>query len=254
MREFLRDSFLSIVGSFREATPRTHFLNGHYISPGLDWKSDRKKFLELLDLLASEYRLISPEQALSDLRQNQRVQICLTFDDGFKDIVDVIAPALDRANVKALFFINPAYLGFTGDDALRVLKERYATNVKKSFLSSSDLKYLVRQGHIIGSHGLTHMRLNTDDRGLLIQEISSSKSELEAITNKSCDCFAFPFGGRNDLSVEALQIAKEIYSYIFSSVAGKDLFTFDNYVINRRHFEGNWKFTHLRYFLSVRGR
>lgn len=255
MRKIFRDSFLSVAGNWRVATQRTHFLNGHYVSPEeVTSRTDRQKFIDLLKMLASEYNLISPEQALSELYQTERTQICLTFDDGFKDIIEVIAPALDKANLKAIFFINPAHLDFTGDEALRILKNRYATHVRKSFASSEDVKYLAGQNHIIGSHGLTHRRLDIDDQNILGQEIVSSKKELEAIVNKPCDCFAFPFGGRDDLSVNALRIAKESYQYVFSSITGKDLFTFDGGVINRRHFEGNWKFSHIQYFLSTRGK
>jgi hypothetical protein len=46
-----------------------------------------------------------------------------------------------------------------------------------------------------------------------------------------------------------LKIAKQHHRYIFSQDDYKHYFSFNGQVINRRHFEGDWKYRHVLYFL-----
>jgi len=253
VKGILRDTYLKVMGRGAAPSLRTHFLNGHYVLPTCD--SDEKQqeiFYRLLTTLSKNNRLVNPDEALSNLHQTTEALICLTFDDGYRDVYTVIAPVLARLKIKAIFFINPSFLGMEKGATRYVLQKNYKTTIDKTFMTREMVAALHQQGHVIGSHSTSHQRLNIEDEDVLLNEIVNSKIEIEKITQDKCIHFAYPFGGNNDLSNEALDLAMQNYSYIYSSIKRDGLWSFNGRVINRRHFEGNWPVSHIRYFLSNR--
>lgn len=249
----MRETYLTFMGRFASPSLRTHFLNGHYVLPACDLKVKQQEiFYRQLIALKKNCRLVNPDEALSNLHQTTEALICLTFDDGYEDVYTVIAPVLAQLNIKAIFFINPAFLGMEKERTRSVLRENYETVVDKTFLTRDMVSALHQQGHVIGSHSTSHQRLNIVDKDILLREVVDSKIEIERIIQDKCIHFAYPFGGSNDLSNEALDLALQNYSHIYSSIKRDGLWSFNGRVINRRHFEGNWPVSHIRYFLSNR--
>jgi len=253
IRSWLREQTLYMLGNLTKPSKRTHFLNGHYILPTGDSHEKQKEiFYRQLMALSKNCRLVNPDEALSNLHQTTEALICLTFDDGYEDVYTVIAPVLAQLNIKAIFFINPAFLGMEKEGTRSVLRENYETVVDKTFLTRDMVAALHQQGHVIGSHSTSHQRLNIVGKDILLREVVDSKVEIERIIQDKCIHFAYPFGGSNDLSNEALDLAVQNYSHIYSSIKRDGLWSFNGRVINRRHFEGNWPVSHIRYFLSNR--
>ncbi len=65
--------------------------------------------------------------ALNGTRSLGRSCFHLTFDDGFREMHDIVAPILHRAGVPATFFLNTAFLdggGLAHHNALSVLLDR----------------------------------------------------------------------------------------------------------------------------------
>ncbi|MGC2355163.1 MAG: polysaccharide deacetylase family protein [Candidatus Acidiferrum sp.] len=65
--------------------------------------------------------------ALNETRTLSRCCFHLTFDDGFREMYDIVAPILQRAGVPATFFLNTAFLdggGLAHYNALSVLLDR----------------------------------------------------------------------------------------------------------------------------------
>lgn len=252
-RSLLRNILLDILGRIFKPSKGTHFLNGHYVFPGnTSIEVQRNVFYHQINLLSTYCTLVDPQIAISERFQKSQPLVCLTFDDGYSDVFSVIAPVLKMLNLKAIVFLNPAFLDLDEDATKAVLSNNYTTGVVKRFLTNEEVAEVIRAGHIIGSHSLTHRRLSTNDESVLKAEIVNSKNQIQKKFDIECNCFAYPFGGRNDLSAEALALASVTYDYIFSSINREGLFSFENRVINRRHFEGNWPVNHINYFLSGR--
>src|SRR5205823_5178522 len=65
--------------------------------------------------------------SLNGRRTLSRPGFHLTFDDGFREMHDIVAPILQRAGVPATFFLNTAFLdggGLSHHNALSVLLDR----------------------------------------------------------------------------------------------------------------------------------
>lgn len=253
MRSELRHQILTALGNWTRPSKRTHFLNGHFVCSELLPIEDQKNiFREFIVTLQKQVSIVDPVTALDNINQKQNALTSLTFDDGYADVFTIITPVLDEFGIKGLFFINPSFLGLKGDNAFRVIKSHYKSACKKDFLTEDEVIDLCRRGHTIGSHTLSHARLDTTENDILEEEIITSKKKIESLTFKPCDWFAYPFGGTSDISEKALMIALANYKYVFSSIKGDNLFSFENRVINRRHFEGNWPIKHLNFFMSGR--
>jgi peptidoglycan/xylan/chitin deacetylase (PgdA/CDA1 family) len=103
------------------------------------------------------------------------VRFALTFDDATEDHVDV-ALELDRRGVRGVFFVPPGRLGqppFMGTSALRSIDER---------------------GHVVGAHGLNHVRLSGLSAEALLREVKDPKVMLEDLLGHPVDLFAPPGG------------------------------------------------------------
>lgn len=70
-------------------------------------------FSKDLDFLLKYYKPIAPPDLWHSVQSNTPVppgRFLLTFDDGFKEISEVVAPLLSKKGVPAIFFINPAFI------------------------------------------------------------------------------------------------------------------------------------------------
>ena len=260
IRFYLRHITLSFLGNFSTPSNRTHFLNGHYVVPTdaapteKSVEEQKNLFYEQLVSLSKVCTLVNPDEAIENRYQQSNPMVCLTFDDGFEDVSSVIIPVLDKLKLKAIFFVNPSFLGLDLESSQIVLQQYYHTPVRKKFLTKQQVTAISESGHTIGSHTSHHIRLNTDDINVLEREIVGSKAEIAEITNMECKYFAYPFGGKLDISDTALEMATKHYDHVFSSIRNEGLFSLKGRVINRRHFEGNWPANHLRFFLAEKMR
>lgn len=73
-----------------------------------------KQFNSDLDFLLRHYSPVEPAElfnSLSNTGKLPRGRFLLSFDDGFRETYEIIAPLLKKRGVPAIFFINPAFIG-----------------------------------------------------------------------------------------------------------------------------------------------
>ena len=71
------------------------------------------QFTKDLEILLKNYLPISPGELIKNIREKNKLPentFLLTFDDGFREVHDVIAPLLEAKGIPAIFFINPAFI------------------------------------------------------------------------------------------------------------------------------------------------
>lgn len=108
--------------------------------------------------------------------------VMLTFDDGTAGHV-AAASALDRLGMTGVFFITSG-----------------ATE-----MSDQEIRSLADRGHEIGSHTVSHPDLTTVSDGRVRYELDRSRSDLERITGREIDFFAYPFGAYNSRVIGLVQ-------------------------------------------------
>tara|TARA_B110000003_G_scaffold89929_1_gene91998 strand:- start:12313 stop:13053 length:741 start_codon:yes stop_codon:yes gene_type:complete len=118
--------------------------------------------------------------------EQERLPICLTFDDGFLSDYDIVLPALMERNAKATFFIVHDYIG------------------KEGYMQKEHIIELSNAGMQIGSHSKTHPNFIKIDTKAKEYELSFSKSYLEELIGKEVTTFSFPYGFLDKASKDAV--------------------------------------------------
>jgi peptidoglycan/xylan/chitin deacetylase (PgdA/CDA1 family) len=139
--------------------------------------------------------------------------ICLTFDDGKKSHLDLVAPVLQEAGVRGTFFIITEWLG------------------RPNFLKPPDLKRLSDMGMEIGSHSVSHPFMTTLSDEALWREAKESKEYLENLIARPVESFSYPYGDVNDKVREA--VARGGYTVGCGAWRGSNTSEADWLVLNR---------------------
>lgn len=253
MREFIRNAYLSIFGSFAKPKKGIHIINSHFVSNAeVNIVKDKETFRSFLAFLSKRCVLLKIEDAVKMIEKNSIVDKCyvaFSFDDGFEECFSVIAPILEEYKCNAAFFVNSNYI----QSSLEYQKEfnRRIKQYSKKPMNWNQVKELHFNGHLIGSHTRDHLNLAEISEKDVMEQILEDKKMIEYNLNCKCEYFAWPYGQEQHFSQSALKNALDSFKYIFSGTDYTNYFSFEGKVINRRHIEPFWKKSHLNYFLSV---
>ena len=72
-----------------------------------------RQFSDDIDFLLKHYKPIDVNQLYQAVKNGNTIpkgSFLLSFDDGFREVNDIIAPILEKKGVPAVFFINPAFI------------------------------------------------------------------------------------------------------------------------------------------------
>lgn len=114
---------------------------------------------------------------------NNEPGLCLTFDDGYASIGSIVAPLLIERSIPFHVFIP---VGLVGDE-------------RGTHLSHSDISMLATEPLIgFGAHGLTHRPLTEFVDDQLRHELSESRRQLSALTQRDIITMSYPFGQHDE--------------------------------------------------------
>lgn len=137
-------------------------------------------------------------RGLEQHRQFPAHTVCLTFDDGFQSIYDHAFPILRDYGFAATVFLVSAFCG-----KVNRWPGQPASIPTMPLMDWDQIRALDRQGIEIGSHSMTHPRLDQLPPPTLEEEIAGSKELIESRLGHPIDVFAYPYGFHNQ-TVRAL--------------------------------------------------
>lgn len=127
--------------------------------------------------------------------------VLITFDDGIATQYREAYPILKANNQKAVFFIITSVIGTSG------------------YMTMSQIQELQRSGvGEIGSHTVTHPKLNTVSVTQLSEELKNSKNFLELNLNKPITAIAYPNGAYNQTVIDTEKSLGYQYGFIVCRV------------------------------------
>lgn len=129
---------------------------------------------------------LEPAVASALLQEHGGGRLVVTFDDGYRSILDEALPILDRLGVPGTVFVATQFVGGTVAVAPR--------HLDPTALAWSDLAALVEGGWEVGSHSVTHSFLPNLDAELAARELTESKEAIERNLGTACRAFAYPYG------------------------------------------------------------
>ncbi len=111
--------------------------------------------------------------------------VCITFDDSYKDNYDTVFPLIKKYSFPITIFIATDYIG-------NVLR---SSQITKKILSEKNIREMSDSGLVeFMPHTQSHCLLDKISLTRACREIDKSRKEIEKITRKRADIFAYPKG------------------------------------------------------------
>jgi peptidoglycan/xylan/chitin deacetylase (PgdA/CDA1 family) len=210
-----RDAVLARFGRGRLTV-----LNYHQVNDRADDFStvSTAAFRQQMQFLKDHYRVVPlPEaiEALSTPGHSERL-VSITFDDGYADNAKVAAPILRSLGLPATFFVSTDLIGSTQPFPHDIVQGR----PPQEHMTWDDLRELVAQGFLIGSHSCTHADMGAVTLDEAECELSESRRRLEAELGIPVRYFAFPYGHRHNMRPDTLAAALRHYDVCCSAYGG----------------------------------
>ena len=175
---------LAILGFHKVGEPP----NGH---SGTKWYVPEAEFVEHLRFLRSNHwHVLDLNECLSAVSNHRLLperSALLTFDDGYRSMVDVVLPWLRHFDFPSVVFIPTQFIGGNND-----FDSGYEPI--EPICDLDHLRELARHGCSVQSHGVSHRRFSWIDPAEKEQELVQSKAVLEAYLGKPVEVFAYPYG------------------------------------------------------------
>ena len=160
----------------------------------------REQFISHLEYLEKKFEFITLEDVTGYIKGDKiisRPSVAITFDDGYKDLVDIVLPILETRNIPAAVFVLAE-------------PEKANRNILgniKPLMNSEEMIYLQNKGWTIGCHAATHKELTNIDNEALEHEIVKAKKIIEEKLGRPVKFLAYPQGLYDQKTVEASQRA-----------------------------------------------
>jgi len=184
---------------------------------------DRDAFAAKMRRLAQEHNVVPLEAALNRMGlEKRRLNVALTFDDGFEEHLTVAVPVLRELGLPATFFVPSGSLDLTPPEADRFAGDALRRSRSIRFLRSRDLAAIAAEpGFEIGGHTTHHVDVGRLGPQEVEPEVVEDKATLERLAGRPLRFFAFPFGSHANVSAEAVRaIADAGYQAAFTIVPG----------------------------------
>jgi peptidoglycan/xylan/chitin deacetylase (PgdA/CDA1 family) len=132
-------------------------------------------------------------------------QLSITFDDGYADNAELALDVLARWNLPATFFVSTGFM----ETSQQTLWDREA-NVESRWMSWNQVAGLVKQGHEIGSHTVSHPNLGELQSSEVASELRLSIEHLMQRIGIVPVHFAVPYGRAFNSLEDTVAIARRL--------------------------------------------
>lgn len=188
---------------------------GHRLGMSTEHFWRQVRFLKL------HYRIVSLSEAaaLLDAGRVRVPTVVLTFDDGYADNFVSLRAVAREEDIPVCLFVT------TQPVRLQTPFNHDLANGDASALPMTwdQIRFWSRRGAEFGSHTRTHLDCGAGDLAKLEDEILGAKKEIQLRLERPVPFFAFPFGKRENISKEALAVARSAHTHCLSSLGGENL-------------------------------
>jgi peptidoglycan/xylan/chitin deacetylase (PgdA/CDA1 family) len=160
----------------------------------------------------------------------------ITFDDGYRDVLENAAPVLQHHGYPAVLFVPVAFM----QDAVPLPHERLLVQrgVRNPTVGWDELRDLEAVGVRIESHGIAHKPLAEIELDEAVREITISKLRLEDKLGREVRSFAYVKGSEAHFRPVHVNLVQQAgYEVAFTSVSGANAPTTDPLRLRRYNIE-----------------
>ena len=189
------------------------------------------KFEDFCRYFRSRFRVVGLRDQINGSRLGKDMggTLSITFDDGYLDNFQIAAPILQKYRLPATFFVTTGFVGTS-----IVAPWDAALSMAPRWMSWEDVRGLASLGFEIGNHSDTHLNLAASSAEDILRDLSAAREKLEREVGVAARLFAYPFGGREDISDEARAIVRDLgFECCASCHGGVNSVSADPYRLNR---------------------
>lgn len=206
-----------------------HRVNDRMAEDGITCSS--RRFEQFCQFFIEHFRVVPLAEQVAGCREWRDMggTLSITFDDGYRDNFEVAAPILRRLRLPATFFVTTAFIGTDiAPPWDRHLAER------PGWMDWNQLRSLRDLGFDIGAHTDSHVDLGTADPELVRTELITCREKLQCELGTPPRLFAYPFGGRKNISPTSLRLVREAgFECCLSACGGANPPVADPFALNR---------------------
>jgi len=196
-------------------------------------------FTSNLHFLKKYTSVVSLDDFFSGRLSLKKVNVVITFDDGYKSWVSCAVPVLKELELPATFFVSSGFIGLSKEDETEFMRSKLSINLgterTTGGLKFQDMRKIVEEGFMVGGHTLNHCNLSElRDRNQTYYEISEDKNRLEAITGEKVKYFAYPGGNYINPVINLSNVLKDTgYTGALTTVSGFNYIGSSPYLLRR---------------------
>lgn len=166
-----------------------------------------------LQFLKQKTNVVSLDEFFAGKLTWGKINVVITFDDGYKGWVTHAVPILKAFEMPATFFVSSGFVGlsekaeakYARSNLFKKLGSRQITGC----LSCEDLRRIAGEGFTIGGHTVNHCNLaESRDRSEVQFEIAEDKKRLETITGVNVKYFSYPSGDYSNPVINLTNVLK----------------------------------------------
>jgi len=166
-----------------------------------------EQFDQQMALLARRCRVVDIRDVVAGHveRDTALPIVAVTFDDGYVDNYSNAFPILLRNSVSAGFFVSTGKIDVDGafDHDLSRIGHGLPT------MTWAHLHEMHDAGFAIGSHSVSHLDCGKSDLEQVRSELRESRDTLKERLGIAKAIFAYPFGGRQNMTPKALEVVRQ---------------------------------------------
>ena len=240
------------AGLRRLLTPRVTVVLYHRVSD--DTRDNLTVGIEQFDrqmgLLRKHCRPVSIEQALAmdTVPRSDLPLVAVSFDDGYLDNCVNAAPILMRHGIPASFFVATGIVDAHG----RFPHDMRRGNPPIPVMTWDHLRQMRDWGFTIGSHSVSHIDCAAEPEDTVRSELVRSREDLHRELGIAEPLFAYPYGGRQHMTPERLELVKQAgYRGCLGAYGGTNVGRVDRYDVRRRGI--HWEFSDSAFLFECLG-
>ena len=194
------------------------------------------RFKANLHFLKRKTNVVSLDDFFSGRLSSQKINVVITFDDGYKSWVSEGVPALREMGLPATFFVSSGFIGLSKEDEAEFMRSKLRTDQQVTGdLNFEDLRRIVEEGFTVGGHTLNHRNLaQVRDSAQLRYEIVEDKMRLERITGREIEYFAYPSGAYCNPDIDLTEVLRDSgYRGAVTTVSGFNRTGSNPYLLHR---------------------
>jgi peptidoglycan/xylan/chitin deacetylase (PgdA/CDA1 family) len=167
-----------------------------------------------ISFLKSHTNVVSLEDYFSGRLSSNKINVIITFDDGYKSWITCATPTLKALGLPATFFVTTGFVGLSREKEAEFMRNNLfiwlPSRRNSGGLSYEDVRSIAEAGFTIGGHTSNHSNLGQlQDRNNIRYEIAEDKMQLERMTRTKINYFAYPSGVFLNPAIDLVEVLKE---------------------------------------------